>query len=307
MAATLSQRGDRLAYGRSFSDCNVWSVPLAGPGKSGTPVAFLASTRSDYSRPNSFSLDGRRLAFESDRSGKRTIWVANRDGSQAAPLIAGDAFTTGSPAWSPDGKWIAFDTRRDGNPELYVVSSDGGPARRITNHPSVDAVPSWSHDGKWIYFSSDRTGRFEIFKVPLEGGDPVQVTRNGGFGTQESADGKYLYYSRIRGPGSGSLIAVPRSPLLRMSVEDGQETQVIDGVHERSWAPVQEGIWYLWGDNPRHTELRFFDFKTGKTSSLNTLSKPIVTGLAISPDGRELLFNQIDQMGSEILLMENFR
>ena len=51
----------------------------------------------------------------------------------------------------------------------------------------------------------------------------------------------------------------------------------------------------------------FFDFKTGKTSSLNTLSKPLITGLAISPDGRNLLFNQVDQQSSEILLMENFR
>jgi Tol biopolymer transport system component len=306
-AAAMSPRSDSLVYARGFSDVNVWIVPLIGPGKSGTPTAFLSSTRADLSRPNAFSPDGRRLAFESDRSGKRTIWVANRDGSQATPLIAGDAFTTGSPAWSPDGKWIAFDTRRDGNPEVYVVSSDGGPVRRITNHPSMDAVPSWSHDGKWIYFSSDRTGHFEIFKVPAEGGDPVQVTRAGGWSTQESPDGKYLYYSRLRGPGAGALIAVPVSPLLRMPVEGGPETQLIDGVRERCWVTTQEGIWYIWADKPERSELRFLDFKTGKTSMLNTLTKPLGIGLAISPDGRELLFNQVDQQGSEILLVENFR
>jgi Tol biopolymer transport system component len=305
-SAAVSTHGDRMAYSRSFGQVNVWSVPLNGPGQAGTPSVFLTSTRGEFARPNAYSPDGRRVAFESARSGKRTIWISNSDGSQAAPLIAGDAYTTGSPAWSPDGKWIAFDTRRDGNPEIYVVSSDGGPQRRITNHPSTDAVPTWSRDGKWIYFASDRTGRFEIFKIPVEGGETVQVTRNGGWGVQESPDGKYLYYARERSPNVQTL-GTWASALLRMPVEGGEETKLMDGVRERAWAPAAEGVWYLWTDDPQHAELRFFDFKTNKSITAATLAKPLAPGLAISPDGRRLLYNQLDQQSSEILLVENFR
>ncbi len=305
--AAVSRQGDRLAYTRIFSDDNIWNAPLNGPGRLGAPSMFLASTRSDTVRPNAYSSDGRRLAIESDRSGKRTIWTANSDGTQPAPVLPGDAFTTGSPAWSPDGRWLAFDSRRDGNPEIYVISADGGPARRITNHPSKDHVPSWSHDGKSIYFSSDRTGRFEIFKVPSAGGETVQITRNGGWGTQESADGKYLYYARTRGPNDTSIAVLPAVSLLRMPAEGGEETLVMEGVRDRSWAVTAEGVWYLWAESLQRGELRFFDFKTRKTSSPLTMAKPLIVGLALSPDGTHLLFNQRDQQGSEILLMENFR
>ena len=307
LTAAISRQGDRLAYTRIFSDDNIWNAPVKAPGRLSAPSMFLASTRSDAVRPNAYSSDGRRLAIESDRSGKRTIWTANSDGTQPAPVLPGDAFTTGSPAWSPDGRWLAFDSRRDGNPEIYVISADGGPARRITNHPSNDHVPSWSHDGKSIYFSSDRTGRFEIFKVPSAGGEAVQITRNGGWGIQESADGKYLYYTLTRGPNETTLATLPVVSLLRMPAEGGEETLVMEGVRDRSWAVTAEGVWYLWAESLQHGELRFFDFKTRKTSSPLTMTKPLIVGLALSPDGTHLLFNQRDQQGSEILLMENFR
>jgi hypothetical protein len=92
-----------------------------------------------------------------------------------------------------------------------------------------------------------------------------------------------------------------------MPVEGGEETKLMDGVRERAWAPAAEGVWYLWTDDPQHAELRFFDFKTNKSITAATLAKPLAPGLAISPDGRRLLYNQLDQQSSEILLVENFR
>jgi hypothetical protein len=38
-----------------------------------------------------------------------------------------------------------------------------------------------------------------------------------------------------------------------------------------------------------------------------TLPKPLTTGMALSPDGKRLLFNVVDQQRSEIILVENFR
>ena len=168
-------------------------------------------------------------------------------------------------------------------------------------------MPAWSRDGKWVYFGSDRTGRFEIFKVSPEGGEAVQVTRNGGWGVQVSPDGKYLYYARTRGPASSGFAVFPEVSLLRMTAGGGEETQVMEGVRERSWAPTAEGIWFLAAKDEQHPEIRFFDFKTGKSTFVAAISKPVTTGLAISPDGRRLLFNQLDQQSSEILLVENFR
>ena len=221
--------------------------------------------------------------------------------------MPGDAFTTGSPAWSPDGKWVAFDTRRDGNAEVYIISSDGGPERRLTNHPAVDVVPSWSPDSKWVYLSSDRTGRFELFKVPIEGGEPRQVTTNGGWGSQSSPDGKFIFYSRTRGTASGAVHALPRVPLLRMPLDGGEEAKVLDGIVERAWAVDSNGVWFERADKPDHGELCFFDFKTGKTITALTITRPMQSGMVLSPDGRRVFWNQLDSQNSEILLVENFR
>jgi hypothetical protein len=42
-------------------------------------------------------------------------------------------------------------------------------------------------------------------------------------------------------------------------------------------------------------------------STLHTLTKPVDLGLAVSPDGRYLLFAQSDFYGSDLMLVENFK
>jgi hypothetical protein len=57
-----------------------------------------------------FSANGRKIAFASDRTGKRDIYVINQDGSGLTRITTSPKPDT-QPAWSPDGTKIAF--RRD--------------------------------------------------------------------------------------------------------------------------------------------------------------------------------------------------
>jgi Tol biopolymer transport system component/tRNA A-37 threonylcarbamoyl transferase component Bud32 len=301
----------RLAYAHDFNNANIWRVAITPGGKAGAPVLAIASARSSWIKPNGISPDGRKIAFESNRSGPRGIWVSNTDGSDAAFLFGGLDYLSGSPVWSPDGRWIAFDTRKDGNPEIYLISADGGAVRRLTNNKADDMVPCWSHDGKSIYFDSNRTGRYEVFKISPEGGAEVQVTHNGGWAPQESPDGKFLFYTRSR---------AVSTPLFKISTEGGDETQILPSVRERWWAVGNEGIWWmrgsgterdqdLWLMESAQTEdgdLRFLSFATGAVTTASALKNPY-GGVAISPDGGALLFNQIDHRATEILLVDNFR
>jgi dipeptidyl aminopeptidase/acylaminoacyl peptidase len=207
---------------------------------------------------------------------------------------------TGSPRWSPDGKWIAFDSRPEGQADIYLVPSAGGAPRRFTYETAEDVVPRWSRDGKSIYFSSNRTGSWQIWTAPVEGGPKLQVTHNGGFAAIESEDG-YLYYARSRSePG-----------LYRMPVEGGYEEPVlpqIKGGYWGYWALSREGIYFAdRRDDGARPEISFLSFASERVHRLLALDRPLMLGdsaFALSPDNKTVLWTQVDQSGSDIMLSE---
>lgn len=302
---SVSLLGKRLAMHRSLLDVNVWRFPILAPGKAGEPSSFIASPRMDRVVDHSISPDLRKIAIETDRTGVTSIWLVDGDGSNPTALATGTTLN-GSPSWSPDGRWIVFDTRRHTNGQLYVVSADGGTPRRLTNNPGDDLIPCWSLDGKWIYFTSSRTGSTELFKIPAEGGQAVQLTHAGAWTPRESPDGKYVYYTR-HVPTNINVATAGQSPLYRIPAAGGEETKVMDAVIDREWAPTRDGVWYIFPTAPTRSELRYFDFSTNKSTVAAVISKRVYTGLALSPDGRYLLYNQVDHSGSEILLVEDFQ
>ena len=144
----IASRGNRLVYVQVQDNVNIWRVDL----KSGSARSMLAPT-SRYQAAPAISPDGKRIAFESDRSGSEEVWVADLDGSDAVQLSDFHAHT-GSPSWSPDGRRIAFDSRASGEAALYLVDPSTALPRRISTNGIPACVPTWSADGKWIYFTS---------------------------------------------------------------------------------------------------------------------------------------------------------
>jgi len=53
--------------------------------------------------------------------------------------------------------------------------------------------------------------------------------------------------------------------------------------------------------------IQFLKFATGKVAPVITLPRGHTGPLSISPDERYLLYSQLDQRGSDLMLIENFR
>ena len=61
---------------------------------------------------------------------------------------------------------------------------------------------------------------------------------------------------------------------------------------------------------PARYAIFFYEFATRKTTRVFQLAKRNDSGdpgLSLSPDGRTLLFSQLDESGSDLMLLEHFR
>ena len=109
----------------------------------GNEQRLTENRRYDFSP--SWSPDGKRIAFASDRKGdfvNYEIYVMDADGGNQRKLT-NNRHHDENPSWSPDGERIAFMSERDGNYEIYVMDADGGNQKNLTNHPEDDEAPAW--------------------------------------------------------------------------------------------------------------------------------------------------------------------
>jgi eukaryotic-like serine/threonine-protein kinase len=294
----ISRSGNRMAYTKFAFDSNIWRLSLSGTGAATGPATRLIASTALDSSPQ-YSPDGKRIAFESSRSGVHGIWVSNADGSNPVELFSRSKNSCGTPRWSPDGQRIAFDCVGEAQAGINVIRATGGKPTRATADSVDDVAPSWSRDGKWVYFtSSHRTGRSELWKAPANGGQSVQVTRNAGGPAFESPDGQTVYYQK--GDFSGSL--------WKMRTNGGEESPVLPSVASRAFSIVNDGIYFIsMPEAGQNASLQFLSFATQKVKTIAPLLRPLDEGLAVSPDGRFILFSQSDEAGSDLMLVENFR
>ena len=75
------------------------------------------SNHASKDRQASWSPDGTKIAFTTDRDGDWEIYLMDNDGSN--PIRLTDSIGLDwKPIWSPDGTKIAFQSQRDGNYEV---------------------------------------------------------------------------------------------------------------------------------------------------------------------------------------------
>jgi Tol biopolymer transport system component len=173
--------------------------------------------------------------------------------------------------------------------------------RRLTAGPSNNIRPSWSRDGRWIYFGSNRSGDSQIWKASAQGGAAVQVTKKGGAEGFASSDGKFVYYAKEDSAG-----------IWKVPVAGGEETQVLDRGWESLWVLTAEGIYFGDTRSLAVPVLKFYRFATRQTETFKEFSRDTrldsdATAFSVSPDGQWILYTQVDQGGSDLMLMENYR
>jgi hypothetical protein len=94
---------------------------------------------------------------------------------------------------------------------------------------------------------------------------------------------------------------------MKMPSAGGREAQVLACVAHRGFVPVSNGVYFIQQDSAKSASIRFLNEATGAVREVQVLTKPLWAFLSVSPDEQFVLWTQMDQSGSDLMMIENFR
>ena len=150
----------------------------------------------------SWTPDGKRILFDSDRGGSNAFWITPWDGSGTAERVLDrpkDGYRT---SWLPGGREFLFEEQAAGGAVDIGIALVGQPdsTRMLLTGPYSESWPAASPDGRWLAYQSDESGRNEIYVRPLRGdGTRRQVSRQGGVSPVWARSGRELFFESAAG------------------------------------------------------------------------------------------------------------
>jgi Tol biopolymer transport system component/DNA-binding winged helix-turn-helix (wHTH) protein len=291
----ISRDGRELAFSAFVGHVNIWRRDLLHP--EAAPVQMYISTREQNAAQ--YSPDGKHVAFDSARSGLWSVWMADTDGGNLVQ-ISHDG-PAGNPRWSPDSQKIAFEMKdSDGLWNVYSADISDRVPHKLTTNVRESTHPYWSHDAEWIYFRGYEGVGHQLYRCPAHGGDAaVLAASQDPIAPIESWDGKVLYF-----PARNLNAVMMMLPLDRPDATPQPVEGMPNIFYERQWALVSDGIYYIPQSAPR--TMCFYDFATKQTREIFKTERDTSDGISVSPDGRYMLYSQLDENSTNIMLASNF-
>jgi TolB protein len=241
------------------------------------------------------------IAFVSNRSGRKEIYLADYDGSNGRQLTHDNALSV-SPALSPNGRRLAYTGYQAGYADIYVVDLATGARVRLVKFPGTNSGARFSPDGNLLACTVSKDGNPELYVVALGGGARrLTHTRGAESCPSWSPDAAEIIYSsdetgapqlyRISSSGgSGRLVPTgfgyctepswsPDGQRLTFNVRSGGGFSIaVMDVNGGAARIVTQGENPVWGADSRHIV-----YSTGSTISLLDVpsgkSTPVVSGL----------------------------
>ena len=184
-----------------------------------------------------WTLDGRRVVYNSGRGGKVVLFWKPVDGSgPEEPLVAESEYWKSPYSWSPDGTLAYQESETPGQGfDVWVLPTEGdGQARALIHSESNELHPAFSPDGGWLAYATDESGRYEVCVRPYPGpGAVIQVSIDGGWEPLWSPDGREIYYRRNWGDEVMAVRFIAEGPTPTVT----KPQLLVDGRYK-------EGFWY---------------------------------------------------------------
>lgn len=111
----------------------------------------------------SWSPDGEKIVFVSDKTGARKLYIMDKNGNNVEQISHGRGVYD-KPSWSPDGKLISFVKMERGEFSIGLMTPSGESERSIMSAYLVEGV-KWSPNGRYLIYSK-QNGAFGKSSIP---------------------------------------------------------------------------------------------------------------------------------------------
>ena len=241
------------------------------------------------------------IAFISDRTGHRELYVMSADGRDQRPAT-GSRTLKMFPEWTPDGKAVLYTNYDGGQPAFSITSRDPeitpGPILRSLMPGLPKYRGRFDPSGKELAMVSSVEGAAEIFRVKRKGSEPRRLTNHPAIDISPSwsPDGRQIVFCSDR---SGA-------PQLYIMDRDGGNIRRLTYTGSYNSAPVwsPDGRWIAYETRVRG------QFDLWLIDPSGQINFPIVQHArsdeapSWSPDGRKIAFSSSRRGRYDIYVMD---
>ncbi len=289
-----SADGLRLVATLASPKSTLWRLPIAeSPTQASAASPIPLTTGAGFSP----ELGPDYLLYVSENGADESIWKLF-NGASTELWTGKEAQVFGGPAISPDGRYVAFSVLQYGKTLLYVIQADGSNARILTDSLDLQGAPAWTPDGLSITSAVADHGVPHLFRIPVDGRSPTPFVQEYSIDPAWTPDGQFAVYS---GPDIGTTFSV-KAVTAEGTPHPLRTLTLTRGARHVAFLPRGHALLVLRGEI-QHKDLWLIDLDTAAERQLTNLPPGFdIRDFALSPDGREVVLERVQDRSDVVLL-----
>jgi Tol biopolymer transport system component len=237
------------------------------------------------------------LLYVSSTGTGASIWKI-AGGTSTEVWTGAGARIFGGPEIDRDGRRVAFSVEQQGRTLLYVMNVDGTQARLVSGSLSLLGSPAWEPSGDALTTSASVNGTPRLFRIALDG-SAAPLGSDYAIGPAWSRDGRFVVYS---GPDVGTSFALKAVTAAGAPYAFSKTLTLTRGARRVRFLAQGHALVVMRG-NLQHKDLWRVDLDTGAEKQLTRLDADFnIHDFDISPDGRELVLERVQDQSDVVLL-----
>lgn len=183
----ISRQRDKISFISDYTGNPDLFIQKFNPetGAADKPQQIFSAPHAVQGTPT-FSPDGKKIAFVSNKDGSTRIYILDIPAPGASlkeikpVLISKQNRESSAPAWSPDGKKIAYCAMSKGARQIWVYDVDKRQEQQITQGSGNKENPTWAPNSMHLMFNSTGYDGSELYLINLNQPEATKVSRGRG-------------------------------------------------------------------------------------------------------------------------------